>query len=157
MAEEKQIVFETQAELDEVITNRLDRAKAKWNEQEEGYKKKIAELESNIKANETKYQEQDQKLKSHDDVVAQLNAELSKSKLQGLKHKIAHESGLPFELAERLSGSDEDAIRQDAEALKKYVAKPQPLPLRSVEPTPSEAGNTYDKALADFSKKLSEK
>ena len=66
MAENGQIIFETQAELDEVIKNRLDRAKAKWNEQEETYKKKISELEDSIKSNEAKFKEQTEKLQSHD-------------------------------------------------------------------------------------------
>lgn len=65
--------------------------------------------------------------------VADLTAKNSAHELGALKAKIAHESGLPFELAERLTGANEDEIRKDAEALSKFTARPHPSPQFSPE------------------------
>ena len=62
-----------------------------------------------------------------------------------VKRRIAHETGLPFEMADRLSGSTEDEIRADAESLSKFVTgSVQPAPMYSAETPPS---NTSDAAL----------
>lgn len=37
--------------------------------------------------------------------------------------RIAHENGIPFELADKLSGSDEEAIKKDAETMAKFLKK----------------------------------
>ena len=52
-----------------------------------------------------------------------------------VKMKIAHETGIPFELASKLSGDDEEAIRKDAEVMSKFMNKQkEPAPLASTEP-----------------------
>ena len=53
--------------------------------------------------------------------TAQANAD--SQSLVNLKMKIAHEKGIPFELAERLNGSTEDEIKQDAELLATLTAQ----------------------------------
>ncbi len=62
--------------------------------------------------------------------TAQANAD--SQNLVNLKMKIAHEKGIPFELAERLNGATEDEIRQDAETFAKFtVQKRVPPTFRS--------------------------
>lgn len=62
--------------------------------------------------------------------TAQANAD--SQNLVNLKMKIAHEKGIPFELAERLNGTTEDEIRQDAETFAKFtVQKRVPPTFRS--------------------------
>ena len=52
-----------------------------------------------------------------------------------VKTRIAHEAGIPYELAGRLAGEDEDAIRKDAETVAKLLKTgQQPAPLKSTEP-----------------------
>ena len=41
-------------------------------------------------------------------------------------HAIAHEKGLPYELAERLSGETEQDIAADAEKLAQFVGSQKP-------------------------------
>lgn len=147
-------VIETQEQLDELIKDRLDRQKAKFNDVEENYKKEIESLKANIQANESKFKEANDKLQSHDEEVAKLNAEISTYKLESMKHKVAHENGLPYELAARLTGETEDALKQDAEALKKYVNKPQAIPLATPEVEPDGEKTSYEKALKKFSEQL---
>lgn len=45
-----------------------------------------------------------------------------------IKARIAHETGLPYEMAARLSGETEEDIRKDAESLSKFVGRQQPAP-----------------------------
>lgn len=67
--------------------------------------------------------------------IADLTAKASASELKALKSQIAYETGLPFELAGRLTGDDEASLREDAESLSKLVASKQSLPpLKSTEP-----------------------
>ena len=85
--------------------------------------------------------------------VADLTARLAALQNESLQHRIAHEEGLPWELAGRLSGKDEKAMRADAQALAKFVArKPQrAAPLRDPEPEPT---NTKTAALKEVLGKL---
>ena len=53
-------------------------------------------------------------------------------------YRIAHEEGLPYELAARITGKDETEMREDAQALVKLIGqKPEAPPLRNNEPEPS--------------------
>ena len=61
-------------------------------------------------------------------------------------------TGIPFELAERLSGDTEEEIRKDAETLAKFIGgKQPPAPLKSSEDTPSDSKIA---ALRAFTAKL---
>ena len=46
----------------------------------------------------------------------------------------AHENGIPFELADKLSGSDEEAIKKDAETMAKFLKKKDVPPLAGGDP-----------------------
>lgn len=66
--------------------------------------------------------------------ISELNARVSNLQREAVCRKVAHEEGLPYELAGRLSGKDEDEIRADAKTLAKYVAVKKAPPLREPEP-----------------------
>ena len=69
-----------------------------------------------------------------DKTIADLNGKVNSYELSSLKARIAHEKGIPYELASRLSGEDEASIRTDAESLSKLInTKPTPAPLKDVE------------------------
>ena len=52
-----------------------------------------------------------------------------------MKLRIALENNIPYELANKLSGEDEESLRQDAQTLANYIAKPETVaPLKDVEP-----------------------
>ena len=71
-----------------------------------------------------------------------------------LKEKSAREAGLPYELADRLSGDDEAALKTDAESLVKLLGKGKGAgvsPLANAEPAAagsSGSSNTNGKAAA---------
>lgn len=52
---------------------------------------------------------------------------------KALKTKVAIETGIPYEMAMKLSGDDEEAIRKDAETMAKYFKGGRTLPLADPE------------------------
>ena len=54
---------------------------------------------------------------THANTIADLQKQVNDYKLGELRAKIAKENGIPLEMAARLSGADEKALREDAKAL----------------------------------------
>ena len=104
--------IETQEELDAVIKARLSREREKYADYED-LKKQLADFE----AKETTYQNTINDLKTREtelsSQVESLNGDLTKTKLQTAKQRIATEYGLPLDLADRLQGDDEDGFKAD--------------------------------------------
>lgn len=128
-------IIETQEELDAIIQSRLSREREKYADYED-LKKQLADFE----AKETTYQNTINDLKTREtDLTSQiesLNGDLTKTKLQTAKQRIATEYGLPLDLADRLQGEDEESFKADAERLASYLAPKQPTPpMKSNEPT----------------------
>lgn len=59
--------------------------------------------------------------------AAKKDATIKGYEKSAIKSRIAHETGLPFEMASRLSGDTEDEIRKDAENLSKLMRNSQPV------------------------------
>lgn len=57
--------------------------------------------------------------------IAELEQQVTSQELALLRMKVAQEAGLPSELAARLQGEDEKALKKDAEALLKLLQAPQ--------------------------------
>lgn len=53
----------------------------------------------------------------HANTIANLQKEINCYKTDALKRKIAGEKGIPLDMASRLSGDDEKALRADADAM----------------------------------------
>ena len=128
-------IIETQEELDAVIKARLSREREKYADYDD-LKKQLADFE----AKETTYQNTINDLKTREtDLTSQiesLNGDLTKTRLQTAKQRIATEYGLPIDFAERLQGDDEDGFKADAERLASYFTPKQPTPpMKSNEPT----------------------
>lgn len=66
-----------------------------------------------------------------------------------VKNKVAREAGLPWELADRLTGETEEEIRKDAESLRKLVGANKTPPLKSTE-----SGGGNDKIAAAWAQVL---
>ena len=128
-------IIETQEELDAVIKARLSREREKYADYE-NLKKQLADFE----AKETTYRNTINGLKAREtELVSQvesLNGDLTQTRLQTAKQRIAIEYGLPLDLAERLQGDDEEGLKADAEQLASHFTLKQPTPpLKSNEPT----------------------
>lgn len=115
--------IETQEQLDSIIKERIEQAKRSEAKKFEGYaspddvaslNKQIEELTSASTAAAKKYADYDKELADRD-------AKIKKYETASVKSRIAHEMGLPYGMADRLTGEDEDAIKKDAEALKSIL------------------------------------
>ena len=126
MAEFK--VINTQEEFDAAIASRLNREQEKIKKQYEGYmspeeaEKKYSGYLSPEQAAE-KY-----KNWLSPDKAAEKDAKIKGYETNSVKMRIAHETGIPFELVGRLSGDDEAAIRKDAETLAGFLKSTKPTP-----------------------------
>lgn len=133
----------TQEQLDAVIKDRLEREREKFSGYED-YKKKAGdydELKKKADGYETTIAEYkkavdgDDKNPGYKKQLKDLQGKVKGYETNSVKMRIAHENGIPYELAERLSGEDEDSIKKDAEKMAKYLkASGRRVPLASTEP-----------------------
>ena len=152
-------VIETQEQLDAIIGERVkraerraeERAAEKYSDYEDlktktqTYEKQIADLSEQIKGGETKQAEFTKQ-------IEELTGKVHQYETASVKTKIALETGLPYQLAEKLTGDDEEAIREDAKKLAEFVAKPA-APMGSMEPDGSN-NNPKDVALMNMARQI---
>lgn len=140
--------IETQEALDAIIKDRLERQKKSVTDE---IKKQYEGWVSPEDAKKTTEQidSLNTKLADSEKKVAELTSKNSAYEISSVKMRIAHETGIPYELAERLSGSNEEEIRKDAEILAQYAAQPaQATPSFSGEPPVGASADAAFKALA---------
>ena len=148
--------IETQEEFDAAIKARLDRnTKTVTDEVKksfEGYispdeaKKLTEQVESLTKA-----------LTERDGSIADLTAKNKQYETASVKARIAHEKGLPYELAERLSGETEQDIAADADKLAQFVSSQKPAaPLYNPQGAGTAAVSGTDAAYMSMLGELSE-
>ena len=134
-------IIETQEQLDRVIGERIRRAEAtaeaKAAEKYQDYsavKTQNEELTKQIAQLTEQITKQTETIDSNKAIVDDLTAKVQGYETASVKTKIALELGLPYQMAERLNGADEQAIRKDAEAIVKLIGAQKPLaPLGSGE------------------------
>ena len=130
MAEFKTI--ETQEELDAIIKARLDRnTKTVTDEVKKSYEGYLSPDEAKKLTAQTEGLRQQvealtKQLAERDGSIADLTAKNKAYETASVKARIAHEKGLPYELAERLSGETEQDIAADAEKLAQFVSAGKP-------------------------------
>lgn len=86
--------------------------------------------------------------------AAELTAKNRSYEINAVKMKVAVESGIPLELAERLAGETEEEIRADAEKLFRFTRTCTPAPKFSSE---TSYGNTSDAAFLTMLQTLNNK
>ena len=128
--------IETQEQLDKIIKDRLERSEKKWQEKYTGYLSpddvagKVSDYERQIAEYGKSLDDASAKAKADAETIAGLQADIKKYETASVKSRIAHEVGIPYELANKLSGETEEDIRKDAESLKPFIAQKQTAPLR---------------------------
>lgn len=132
----------TQEELDALIGDRLKRER-------ENVEKKYGDYES-IKDQNSKYATQIEELnknaKESADKYADLEKRYKANETNSAKMRIAYETGLPKELAGRLSGETEEDIRKDAEILAKLLKPKAP----EKDPEPAGKGDSKKAAFREM-------
>ena len=148
-------IIDTQEKFDAAIAERLRRERETVSKKYADYddlKKKTAEYETTLGTMTKEAEKNAKKYSEYDKKLADLQAKVKGYETGSVKTRIAHETGIPFELAERLSGDTEEEIRKDAETLAKFIGGKQPsAPLKSSEDTPSDSKTA---ALRAFTAKL---
>ena len=134
----------TQEQFDAVIKDRLDRERSKF-EGYDDFKEKAGKYDE-LKTKADGYEQTiaamkleidgDDKNPGYKKQIADLQEKVKVYETSSVKMRIAHENGIPYELAGRLSGDNEDAIKKDAESLAKLIKASKPTaPLANPDPT----------------------
>ena len=138
MAKEFQAIT-SQEQLDNVIGERLRRQKEQFEEKLKEYeslKEEHSKLQTELEQKNQFIEENKKETSMKTEDYENLEKELSSLKLQQLKQKIAINNGIPLDLANRLSGEDEETLLEDAKTLSQFInSNPTPQPLKSVENT----------------------
>lgn len=126
--------IETQEELDNIVKERLRREREKFGDYDD-LKKRVSELESENRALKSTVEDDKQTRAGLDAQITELQGQVSNYETASLRTRIALQNGLPYDLADRLQGADEEALRADAERLAGFMRPVTPqAPLRDIEP-----------------------
>ena len=127
-------MIETQEELDNIVKERIRREREKFADYDD-LKKRVSELESENSVLKSTVEDDKQTRAGLDAKITELQGQVSNYETASLRTRIALQNGLPYDLADRLQGADEEALRADAERLAGFMrpATPQ-AQLRDTEP-----------------------
>ena len=126
--------IETQEELDNIVKERIRREREKFVDYDD-LKKRVSELESENRALKSTVEDDKQTRAGLDAQITELQGQVSNYETASLRTRIALQNGLPYDLADRLQGADEEALRADAERLAGFMRPVTPqAPLRDTEP-----------------------
>ena len=126
--------IETQEAFDAAIQDRLNRQEEKFKKQYESYvsSDKLAtmkaEYEKQINDLNASYAENAEKYANYDKEKSELEAKIATYETNSVKMRVAHETGLPYEMVDRLKGSNEEEIKKDAESLVGLIGKKSVVP-----------------------------
>ncbi len=127
-------IIESQEDFDERISERLKREKIKFQEkideltaERDSFKTQVEEKEAALTANLTTLEDLQNKVGEKDQTI-------SKYETEKMKTSIALKSGIPLDLVDKLSGSTQEEIEEDAKRLAGFI-KPKGgvPPLRNLE------------------------
>lgn len=147
--------IETQEQFDSMVKERIARAERAAAEKYSDYdavKTQNADLTNQIAQLTEQIRKQTETIDGNKTVVDDLTAKVQAYETASVKTKIALELGLPYQMAERLAGTDEGSIRKDAEAMVKLIGAQKPVaPIGSNEPTlTNDESATWEKFAAEL-------
>jgi chromosome segregation ATPase len=138
----------TQEEFDAAIGERLKREKEATAKKISDYEAANTKLSGQVGSLTKELEEANKKISGFDEERTALTAKIQGYESDSVKTRIALEIGLPYEMASRLSGDDEETIRKDAEGMYKLIGNVQPTPpLKSTEGDPEDDKTAAYKSL----------
>lgn len=124
----------TQEEFDAAIKGRLFREKEKYSDYDQ-LKSRVAELEEENAVLKSTIEASNQSKEDSDKQLEDLQNKIAGYETDSLRTRIALKHGLPYDLADRLQGNDEESFEADAERLAGFIKRTQPVaPIRETEP-----------------------
>lgn len=134
----------TQEEFDAAISERLKRERESAEKRFAGYEdykekagkadslqKELEQVNAKLAKAQADLESANKKIGDYPAQVESLTARAQQAERYSLQVKVAHDMGLPFELASKIAGENEEAMRNDAQTLVPFVSKQQPAPLFS--------------------------
>lgn len=144
----------TQEELDAVIKDRLARQKESIEKEYADYaelKEQNTSLQAEIGTLKNSLSETNKKYENYDKDLSDRDAKIAEYETANLRTKIALQNGIPFDLAGRLVGDDEESITADAKRLAELVGNKEPVaPLKDVEPIVEGKDGAYKNLLENL-------
>lgn len=144
--------IETQEEFDRIISERLSRQKESFEKQLADYdqlKTAKADLESQVGTLQSTIEQSKAGQEDYTKQISDLTSKVAGYETANLRTRIALQNGLPFDLADRLVGDDEESIKADAERLSSFVTKQHSAPLKDVEPNIQKDENSAYRKLVE--------
>lgn len=137
----------TQEEFDAAIKERLSREKAKYSDYDQ-LKSRVTELETENVGLKSTIEANNQSKADADKQLEEMQNQIAGYETASLRTRVALQYGLPYDLADRLQGTDEESFKADAERLAGYMKRAQPVaPVRETEPVLEKTENTLYKNL----------
>lgn len=137
----------TQEEFDAAIKERLSREKAKYSDYDQ-LKSRVTELETENVGLKSTIEANNQSKADADKQIEEMQNQISNYETASLRTRVALQYGLPYDLADRLQGTDEESFKADAERLAGYMKRAQPVaPVRETEPVLEKTENKLYKNL----------
>jgi len=145
--------IETQEDFDKAVSERINRERETLNKKFSDYDQLKNQNEKLTKENTSLHstiKESTEKYANYDKDIEGLNSKISSYETEKLRTKVALENGLPYDLASRLVGDNEEDLKADAERLSGFVKGKEPIaPLKDPEPNPGNNENGAYKNLIE--------
>ena len=124
----------TQEEFDNAIKERLSREKSKYSDYDQ-LKSRVTELETENVGLKSTIEATNQSKADADKQLEGLRHQIAGYETASLRTRVALQYGLPYDLADRLQGTDEESLKVDAERLAGYMKSKESIPpLKTNEP-----------------------
>lgn len=147
--------IETQEELDRIIGERVAKEKERL-ERNSPFKAELdqlktakADLESQVGTLQSTIEQSKAGQEDYTKQISDLTSKVAGYETANLRTRIALQNGLPYDLADRLVGEDEESIKADAERLSSFVTKQHLAPLKDVEPNIQKDENSAYRKLVE--------
>ena len=140
MAEFTPITINSQEELNRLFGERAAQAKRSAEAEAaqkyagyDDYKAKAEKYDTDIGAKDQRIAELEGEKTTSAARITELEGKVREYETSSVKMRIARETGLPVELADRLAGEDEASMRKDAESLAKLIKGQNVAPLKQTD------------------------
>lgn len=124
----------TQEEFDAAIKARLSREKEKYADYDQ-LKSRVEELEKENVGLQSTIEASNQSKADADKQLEDLQKQITGYETASMRTRVALQYGLPYDLADRLQGTDEESFKADAERLAGFMKPASKVaPVKSTEP-----------------------